>query len=362
MKLFQIIGILCLATAVRAQQNVLLIIADDIGTDYCGFYENHLDTAKMPNVRKLLSRGVRFQNAWSNPLCSPTRAGILTGRYGFRTGVGDVTGGGFSVLDTAELSIPRVLNHFFPNKIGKANIGKWHIQEPMPISHLLFPNKMGYDFYMGNFSGQLADYYNWNKVVNGAYVNVTNYATTETTNDAISWVKTQQNKPFFLWLAYNAPHTPIHLPPLGLHSSTNLSGTAADIAAQPKAYFKATVEALDHEIGRLFDSLAVLNRLDSTDIIFIGDNGDDAVVNQNMGSAKGGIRQAGIHVPFLIASPSVVAPGRASGALVNMVDLFATIVELFGCADWKSQIPAAKPVDTHSILPILKNSATDIRP
>ena len=92
---------LCTTIALFAQRNVILIIADDLGSDYCGFYENHVDTAKMPNIRRLLARGVRFRNAWSNPLCSPTRAGILTGRYSFRTGVGTAVGGTSPVLDTA---------------------------------------------------------------------------------------------------------------------------------------------------------------------------------------------------------------------------------------------------------------------
>ena len=364
MKIHPLLFILCLAIPLQAgaQRNVLLIIADDLGTDYCGFYENHLDTAAMPNVRSLSGRGVRFINAWSNPICSPTRAGMLTGRYSFRTGVGDAVGPGSAVLDTAEITIPRVLNHFFPGQIAKANIGKWHLHNPMPLSNLAFPIQMGYDLYTGSFSGVLPDYYNWKKVVNGVNTTVTNYATTETTNDAIAWVKTQPNKPFFLWLAYNAPHTPLHLPPAGLHSYTNLSGTAADIAAQPKEYFKASLEALDHEIGRLFDSLAVLNRLDSTDIIFIGDNGDDPAVNQNQGSAKGSINQEGVSVPFIIAGPSVVNPGRMSTALVNTQDLFATILELFGCTDWKSLIPVAKPVDAKSIVPILTLTAADTRP
>jgi len=107
-----------------AQRNVILIIADDIGSDYFGFSENHLDTIPTPNIRKLLTRGVRFRNAWSNPLCSPTRAGILTGRYSFRTGVGNAIGGTTSaVLDTSEITIPRLLNRFKTNGIAKANIG-----------------------------------------------------------------------------------------------------------------------------------------------------------------------------------------------------------------------------------------------
>ena len=96
------------------QHNVIFVIADDIGADYCGFYSNYtlynpiLDTIAMPNVRRLLSRGVRFKNAWSNPVCSPTRAGMMTGRYSFRTGVGNAIGGGTtSVLNTNEISIPQ---------------------------------------------------------------------------------------------------------------------------------------------------------------------------------------------------------------------------------------------------------------
>ena len=102
----------------NAQRNVILIIADDLGSDYCGFYENHVDTVSMPNVRKLLNRGVRFRYAWSNPLCSPTRAGILTGRYSFRTGMGDVVAPGSKEIDTAEITIPRLLKKYSLNKIA----------------------------------------------------------------------------------------------------------------------------------------------------------------------------------------------------------------------------------------------------
>jgi len=349
-----------------AQRNVILIIADDLGTDYLGFYEDHQDTAPVPNIRKLLSRGVRFTNAWSNPVCSATRAGMLTGRYSFRTGVGAVVGGtgGSGVLDINELTIPRLLNLYSPNGIAKANIGKWHLHSAMPMSNLNNPNIMGYDHFAGNFIGAISSYTNWTKVTNGVSSNVTTYATTETANDAIAWIQAQNNQPFFLWLAFNAPHNPFHLPPVGLHSYTNLSGTQQDITMNPKSYFKASLEALDHEIGRLFDSLAVHNQLDSTDIIFIGDNGNSMQTSQNanIDRSKGTIYQYGVHVPFLISGPSVVNPGRVSDALVNTTDLFATILELFGYADWPSQIPANKPVDSKSILPILKNQATSVRP
>ena len=187
-----------------AQRNVILIIVDDLGSDYCGFYENHLDTCKLPNVRKLLGKGVRFTQAWSNPLCSPTRAGILTGRYSFRHGVGDAVGGaGSAELDTSELTIPRLLQQYKPNGIAKANIGKWHLNSPSPISNYKIPNALGYDHYEGNFLGVLTSFFDWKKVTNGVVSTNTNYATTETVNNAVTWVKSiPSSKPFFLWLAF----------------------------------------------------------------------------------------------------------------------------------------------------------------
>jgi arylsulfatase B len=363
MRLFQLLLTLCLATAVQAQQrNVVLIIADDLGTDYLGFYENHGDTAAMPNIRALLQRGVRFQNAWSNPICSPTRAGILTGRYSFRTGVGTAVGGvsGGPSLAMTEKTLPQLLETYQPN-IAKANIGKWHLHGSQ-AANLMNPNLLGYDHYSGLFIGTLPSYTNWSKVTNGVTSTVTTYATTETVNDAIAWTSAQTN-PFFLWLAFNAPHSPFHLPPAGLHSYTNLSGLAQDIAQNPEAYYKASIEALDTEIGRLFASLKLQGKFDNTDFIFIGDNGDPQQTAQNANPArsKGTIYQAGVHVPMIIAGPSVTNPGRVSGALVNTVDLFSTIIEMFGYANWPSQIAADKPVDSKSLMPILTNTSTSER-
>ncbi len=286
-----------------AQRNVLLIIADDLGTDYFGFNEDHQDTVDVPNIRALLKKGVRFKNATSNPFCSSTRSGILTGRYSFRTGVGGVVGGqgGSNPLDTSEITIPRMLKKYNSNMM-KANIGKWHLHQPNPVSNLQYPNKMGYDHFEGPFIGQLPSFTNWTKYTNGVSSNVTAYATTENVNNAISWIKSKTtNKPFFLWLAFNSPHEPLHLPPSGLHNYTSLSGTGQDIAAKPKSYFKAMIQSLDHEIGRLFDSLKKMNQFDSTDIIFIGDNGNTPRTAQiaDLTKAKGTVYQYGIHIPLL---------------------------------------------------------------
>ena len=118
-------------------------------------------------------------------------------------------------------------------------------------------------------------------------------------------------------------------------------------------------EAMDREIGRVFDSLTVYNLWANTDIIFIGDNGDDSRVAQSS-PAKGSVYQGGLQVPMIISGPSVKSPNRTSDALVHTTDLFATILELFGHSQWASQIPSSKPVDSKSLLPILKNNAQDV--
>jgi hypothetical protein len=143
-----------------------------------------------------------------------------------------------------------------------------------------------------------------------------------------------------------------------------LSGTPADINNNTKSYYKAMIQAMDHELGRLFDSLRAINKFDSTDFIFIGDNGSVARVAQiaDTSRAKGTLYEYGIHVPMMISGPSVVNPGRVSNALVNAADIFATVLELYGYTNWQSQIPANKPVDSKSLLPIIKNQTTSIRP
>jgi len=355
-----------LVEPIFAQKNVILLIADDLGTDYLGFYDDGLDTAKMPNIRSLLKNGVRFTKAWSYPVCSEIRAAVLTGRYPFRTGVGTViTSAANGQLDTAEISIGKLLkNAAAPTKYATANVGKWHLHTSMPANRN-FPAALGYDHYSGNFIGQVNDYFNWQKIVDGAApVTVTNYATTEQTDDAIKWLsKLDGSKPFFLWQAFNAPHFPFHLPPAALHSVPNLTGTAADLMAHRPEYFKAMIEAMDTEIGRLFKWLDDHNLRDNTNIIFIGDNGDDSRICQfpNPQRAKGTVYEAGVHVPMIISGPAVASPGRKSDALVSTTDLFATIVEMAGFSAWKNLIPTTKPVDAVSLLPILKNEKTAVR-
>ncbi|HQV01221.1 MAG TPA: sulfatase-like hydrolase/transferase, partial [Bacteroidia bacterium] len=357
-------AIFCLNTS--AQRNVILIIADDLGTDYLSFYEGSLDTANMPRLRHLAETGLRFKQAIANPVCSPTRAGLLTGRFSFRNGIGNFIGAnnGEPELDTAEILIPRVLNLIQPNAVKSAVFGKWHLHRPTSSSNLLIPQYMGFNTCVGSFEGSLNNFYNWTKYTDSIQTTCTNYATTQTVNDALNWAKLQGDTSFFICMSFNAPHTPYHNPPANLHTVPGCIGTKTDINTYPQKYFKAALEAMDTEIGRLLDSLSFWNKLDSTYIIFTSDNGNFKKVAQNVNAqrSKSTIYQAGIHVPLIINGPGVLQTPRTSNALVNLQDLFATIIEMFGFDNWQPYFPQNTITDSHSLLPILRNNTDSVRP
>ena len=363
-RILLLIFIQVFANQIIAQQNTILIIADDVSPDYFGVLSKTTDTAITPNIRILAENGIRYTKAWATPVCSPTRAGILTGRYSFRTGVGHViTSATSPQLDTAEYTIPKLLKYYAPTKYRTACIGKWHLHNNT-LTKRLFPNLLGYDYYSGNFNGAISDYYNYPIIRNGLTDTVKTYGTTQSINEAISWLDTSSvTKPFFMWIAFNAPHTPYHLPPSSLCNTTGLSGTTAHINANPKLYFKAANEAMDTEIGRLIQYLKTKNLYTNTNIIFIGDNGNsrDVAQSSDVTKSKETIYDYGVRVPFIVSAPRITSKNIESDALINTHDIFATILEMSGFDNWKSSIPSSKTIDSRSFLPILNGEKILIR-
>lgn len=303
--------------------NILLIIADDMGLDACPNYDIGTEKPTMPNLENLINTGITFDNVWATPICSPTRASILTGKYGFRTGVLDATDNHEISLD--ETSLQTYLNEHAPTPYAHAIIGKWHLSGTSNGGRNN-PSLMGITHYAGLLTGAHDDYWNWPLTENGQQSTQTEYATTVFTNLAINWV-TQQQNPWFLWVAYTAPHTPLHLPPDSLLINNTLSGTSSDIDANPLAYYFAMLQALDTEIGRLLNNID----RDNTLIIFIGDNGSPRRVIQSpyrAARAKGTLYEGGIHVPMIIAGKGITRQGERESALINSTDLFATIADI----------------------------------
>jgi hypothetical protein len=194
-----------------------------------------------------------------------------------------------------------------------------------------YPGLLGIEDFAGLLAGAVNDYDDWSLTMNSQTNNSTEYITTKFTDLAIDWINAQ-DQPWFCWLAYNAPHTPFHLPPDFMHSQGILPTDSAAIADNPLPYYLAMIESVDYDMGRLMDNIPE-DELDNTIIIFIGDNGTTASVIQapyTSNRAKGTLYQGGIHVPLVVSGAGVNRTNEREEALVNMTDLFSTIVELTG--------------------------------
>jgi len=305
--------------------NVLLIIADDLGIEATPNYSIGSVKPQMPNLNKLASIGITYDNVWAYPVCSPTRSSILTGKYGYRTGV--LNAESASRLGESEMSLQQFIDERTSNAYDHTVIGKWHLSGRDASG----PSNFGIDNFQGLLTGAVQDYFNWSFTQNGTTSTSSEYITTQLTNLAIDWIE-QRNKPWFCWLAYNAPHTPLHLPPDSLHSQIGLDSSQASIDANPLPYFMAMTESIDHEIGRLLSSMSEAER-ENTVIIFIGDNGTSNSTIQApyaLNRGKGSLFQGGIHVPLIISGATVNRQNERDGRLISSTDLFATIAEVCG--------------------------------
>lgn len=308
---------------ITSNPNVLLIIADDMGLDATPGYNIGSLKPNMPNLENLINNGIKFNNVWSNPTCSPTRATILTGKYGYKTNVLEAG----ENLSTTETSLQTYINSNTGNEYSSAVIGKWHLGPANQPSH---PNYMGIEYFSGMTQSSVDSYYNWTHTLNGQVTNSNEYSTTKLTDDAIGWIN-NQDQSWFLWLAYNAPHSPYHLPPANLHYQGNLAEDQASIDANRLPYYLAAIEAVDTEMGRLFNSMND-EILENTIVIFVGDNGTPGPVAQQYHSqrSKGSLYKGGINVPMVISGKGVERMNDIEDALISTVDLFATISELCG--------------------------------
>ena len=190
--------------------NILFIIADDMGKDATqGFSEGSIKPST-PNLDKINNDGLVFNNFWVNPTCSPTRASMITGKYGYRTGVKFAN----DELSQTEKVLQKYISEETNDTYASAIVGKWHLSgENTDIN----PESFGIDYYAGLIRGAVQDYYKWQLYENGSGSLETEYITKVFTDLSIDWINSQ-SKPWFLWLAYNAPHTPFHVPPSEMHS------------------------------------------------------------------------------------------------------------------------------------------------
>ncbi len=313
----------------QQQPNILLVILDDIGVAEIPRYNPLSATkAKMPNLEALMDRGLTFDNVWSNPVCAPSRANILTGKHGFRTEV--LNAQSLATLGMDELTLHEHIRTNTFNAYATSLIGKWHLGGGGgQNTNLAYPNELGIGHFAGIMSGGVGDYNRYELVENGVAETTTDYITTKFSDLAIEWIR-EQDQLWFCWLAYNAPHTPLHLPPLDLHSYDNLDPSQDAIDTDPQPYYLAMIESVDTEMGRVIASIPD-DEIDNTVIVVVGDNGTArGVVQQpySRNQGKGSLYQGGVHVPMVVAGAGVERQNENEAALVQFSDLFSTIFNL----------------------------------
>lgn len=374
------------AVAQDGPPNILLLIGDDIGVEQIPVFGIGSAPAATPTLDALAARGMRFSRVWSQAMCSPTRATILSGRYGFRTGVGSgVVGQGivgpypaaprigsgalpevveefadarpFLFRYAGDPNAPRASRGLPPDERGlpallkaapvpysTAVFGKWHLGD-LANGWLEHPGRVGFDHYSVLMMNAPGSYFAWRENVNGELEARRGYTPSRKVDDAIDWIAAQQQRPWFVWLAFNLAHYPHHVPDVG-HVDT-----AGVEPSDPHAALDVMIARLDEEIGRLLANIDAAT-LENTVIIFVGDNGTtgnsiDPPFHPER--AKFTVYEGGVRVPLIIAGPGVPR-GRASDALVNTTDLYATIAELAG-----ARVPSDLPVDSISLLPYFED-------
>ena len=237
--------------------NILLILTDDMGYGDVGISGNTI--IKTPNLDKLGARSVRFRNFYVSPVCAPTRASLLTGRYHQRTGVRSVTNG-YETMDPDEITIAEILKeHNYRTGI----FGKWHLGEYYPS----VPNAQGFDEYLGFRTGHTDFYFDPTLEHNGQPVELSGHITEILSINALEFMTEESQKPFFCYLAYNAPHTPLQV------DSSWWDPYASLGIKERNARIYGMVEQLDSSIGGIIDSLNKKGLLDNTIVIFMSDNG-----------------------------------------------------------------------------------------
>ena len=317
-----------------AGTNVLVLLADDMGNDKVGAYGEHPNPPPTPNIDALAAEGVLFRNFYATHGCTSSRASMLTGRHTLRYGLGGIIEPEHDAvaLPEEELLIPAMLDHS-PLPYATSLTGKWHLSSYLTGSGAEHPGVAGFDWYAGSMEnlGQALlmykplDYFRWEKIDNGVLMEHTVYATDDTIDDAVDRIALMP-EPWMLWVSFNAPHVPLHVPP-----EPRLT-QVVDENSSDLELTNAMIEDLDLAIG---DLLSILDPalLDRTTIVFMGDNGTAGHATEppwNPNQAKSSIYEAGVNVPLIVSGPLVAQPGTASRALVHAVDVYDTVAAIAG--------------------------------
>jgi arylsulfatase A-like enzyme len=320
--------------APERRPNVLLILTDDQG--WGDLHANGNEKLDTPALDALAKEGVSFERFFVSPLCAPTRASLLTGRYSQRTGALWVTRG-YETMRAAEVTIAEALRG-----AGYATgiFGKWHNGAHYPHD----PRGQGFDEFFGFSAGHWSNYFDTTLVHDGKEVRTKGYITDVLTDAAIKFIERNQRRPFFAYVPYNAPHKPVQVPDryFDKYKQRGFDDALAGIYGM--------VENVDDNVNRLLRKLDELKLADDTIVIYLHDNGPNGErYNGGMLGRKGQVHEGGTRSPLFIRWPKRLKPGAVVKEIAAHIDLFPTLLEMCG-----AQTPKTLPLDGVSLAPLLR--------
>ncbi len=326
--------------------NIIQIVADDLGFQDIGFFNDGV--TRTPNIDALFSGGARFTQAYSaSPVCAPARAALLTGRYPHRTGAIDtLEGRGLDRLALRERTLADALK---AAGYRTGLVGKWHNGALDPR---YAPTQRGFDRFAG-FSGGWMDYWDWTISVDGQSTRTDGrYLTDVWAEQATKFIRESGDTPYYLMLAFNAPHYPLQAPAELIESYLEKLSVTREVAT-----IYAMVEIMDRAIGQVAEAVRESGAEDDTIILFASDNGPDlsgasARPNLALRAWKGKVYDGGIQVPFAMRWPARIPAGTRVDHLLHFVDVSPTLLDIAGAA----AAPGAQPFDGCSMWPQISGS------
>jgi arylsulfatase A-like enzyme len=336
------------AAPARARPNVIVILTDDQGWGDLSIHGNR--NLSTPNIDSLARDGALFHRFYACALCAPTRAEFLTGRYYARGGVRGVTTG----AERLNLDERTIAETFRSAGYATAIFGKWHNGSQHPYH----PNARGFDEFYGFTSGHWGHYFSPELEHNGRLVRGNGYIVDDLTDHALEFITRNRNRPFFCYLAYNTPHSPMQVPDRFYDKFARFEPVMRchdpqleDIRMTRAAL--AMCENIDWNVGRVLARLEQLKLADNTIVVYFSDNGPNSWRwNGGMKGRKGSIDEGGVRVPCLIRWPGHIRPGTRITHIAGAIDLLPTLAEMAGIP-----VVGDKPLDGKSLKPLLLGQA-----
>lgn len=314
------------ASAQKQRPNIIVMLSDDQGWGDLGFTGNSF--VQTPNIDRIAREGTILDNFYVCPVSSPTRAEFLTGRYHVRSGVNSTTGGG----ERFNLDEKTIAEYFREAGYSTSLFGKWHSGTQYPYH----PNARGFEEFYGFCSGHWGNY--WNPVLehNGEITSGNGFIIDDLTDKALDYMYSHKDIPFFMFLSYNTPHSPMQVPDSWWNrvKDRTLSQKATLPEKEDTTFTKvalALAENLDWNIGRVLSQLEALDLERETIVVYFSDNGPNSFRwNGGMKGRKGSTDEGGVRSPFCIRWPGHIREGAVEPQLFGVIDLLPTFLGLAG--------------------------------